>query len=104
MNTPHEHACSVLRGNVSLASITGAITAYNAELLGELDRLRAENQWLAREAERGIHSAEELNRRVDVENALLQSAAGARPLPDAAECRRLALHLGIPDDARRAGR
>ncbi|MFP4538874.1 MAG: hypothetical protein ACLFPA_11305 [Dichotomicrobium sp.] len=41
------------------------------------------------------------DRRVDVERALLAAAAGKRPLPDADECRHLALKLGIPSRSRR---
>lgn len=41
--------------------------------------------------------ADFLNRRVLVETALLEAAAGKRPLPTAAECRALARKLGVPD-------
>lgn len=43
------------------------------------------------------NTGNELKRRVRVENALLEAAAGKRELPDAEECRRLAYELGIPD-------
>lgn len=49
------------------------------------------------------HSATELNRRVTVEQQLLDAATGKRTLPDAAECRRLALQLGVPADFNRRG-
>ncbi len=42
------------------------------------------------------HYAEELNRRVEVEAALFEAATGRRALPDAAECRRMAIRLGVP--------
>ena len=41
-------------------------------------------------------TADELNRRVEVENRLLMAASGKQPLPDADECRRLAYKLGVP--------
>lgn len=46
-------------------------------------------------------TGDDLNRRVDVERVLLNAAAGRRPLPDAAECRRLAYKLGIPSEFNR---
>lgn len=35
------------------------------------------------------HHGDHLNRRVEVENILIQCASGKRPLPDQAECMRL---------------
>lgn len=56
-------------------------------------------QWLIRR-----DSAKELNRRVEVEERLLDAAAGKVPLPDAKECRRLANKLGVPDWASKKGK
>jgi len=42
------------------------------------------------------HSGDALNRRVAVEQYLLDCAAGRNPLPNADTCRELALKLGIP--------
>lgn len=44
--------------------------------------------------------AKDLNRRVEVENALLEVAAGKRPPLSPEECRALAYRLGIPDEYR----
>jgi hypothetical protein len=38
-----------------------------------------------------------MNRRVEVEQVLLDAANGKRPLPDAKECRKLAMRLGDPE-------
>lgn len=47
MNTPEEHAAAVWRsGNPGIEAMAGAIRSYHAELIGELDRLRAENTQL----------------------------------------------------------
>ena len=43
-----------------------------------------------------INHGEELNRRVEIENHLLEVAAGKKPLPDRNTCRILALRLGTP--------
>lgn len=43
-----------------------------------------------------INHDDELNRRVKVEQYLLDCARGKKPLPDAAKCRELALCLGTP--------
>lgn len=48
-------------------------------------------------------SGAELNRRVAVEQILLDCATGKRPLPDAAQCRELALRLGVPGDFGKRG-
>lgn len=48
-------------------------------------------------------SGEELNRRVAVEQHLLDCATGKCPLPDAATCRALALRLGVPGDFGKGG-
>lgn len=42
---------------------------------------------------------QDLNRRVEVEQRLLDASTGKRPPPDRDECRALALRLGTPDDA-----
>lgn len=42
------------------------------------------------------HAGQDLNRRVDVENVLLNVAAGKRPMLTREECRALALKLGTP--------
>lgn len=41
-----------------------------------------------------------LNRRVEVENVLLMTAAGKRPPLTPDECRQLAYRLGVPDKLR----
>ena len=38
-----------------------------------------------------------LNRRAEVEQELFDAARGKRPLPDAEQCRKLAVRLGVPD-------
>ncbi len=43
---------------------------------------------------------EDLNRRVEVEQHLLDAATGKRPLPDADTCKALAYRLGVPDELR----
>ena len=43
-----------------------------------------------------INSGDDLNRRVEVENVLLNVAAGKRPMLTKDECRKLAYKLGIP--------
>lgn len=48
-----------------------------------------------------LHSGDELNRRVKVEQHLFDCARGKKPLPDAAKCRELALFLGTPSWANR---
>lgn len=42
------------------------------------------------------NSADELNRRVEVENVLLNVASGKRPMLTKDECKKLAYKLGIP--------
>lgn len=44
--------------------------------------------------------AQDLNRRVEVENVLLMTAAGKRPPLTPDECRQLAYRLGVPDKLR----
>ncbi len=46
--------------------------------------------------------ARELDRRGRVEQELFAAATGARPLPDAAQCRAWAIRLGTPDDLRQS--
>ena len=41
----------------------------------------------------------QLNRRSSVEKYLLRAAAGKEPLPDAEKCQKLAVKLGVPDNA-----
>jgi hypothetical protein len=43
-----------------------------------------------------------LNRRAEVEQELFDMARGKRPLPDAEQCRKLAIRLGVPDKWRDA--
>lgn len=43
-----------------------------------------------------INSADEINRRVKIEQYLLDCANEKKPLPDAAKCRELAMLLGTP--------
>lgn len=57
--------------------------------------------WLIRLKYRWLiirNSGAELNRRVDVENWLLNCSVGKQPLPDAKTCRWLALRLGTPKE------
>lgn len=47
-----------------------------------------------------FHHADELNRRVEVENVLLNVAKGKRPPPTPEECRMLAYKLGMPNESK----
>lgn len=48
------------------------------------------------------HHGDELNRRVEVENVLLNVASGKRPMLSKDECRQLAYRLGVPSRYRDA--
>lgn len=43
---------------------------------------------------------DDLNRRVEVEQRLLDASSGKKPLPTAEECKALAYRLGVPDEFR----
>ena len=43
----------------------------------------------------------EFRRRVQVEEELMLRASGAKPLPNAEDCRRMAVKLGVPEDWKR---
>jgi hypothetical protein len=45
--------------------------------------------------------ADQLNRRVKVEQYLFDCANGKKPLPDIDKCRELALYLGTPSEAQK---
>lgn len=68
------------------------VEAHAARLLKHAARLYAEACSLAD----SVATARALNRRAEIEQALLDAAAGKTPLPDAAQCRAWALRLGQP--------
>ncbi len=70
------------------------VEAHAGRLLKTAARLYAEAA--AIEPDKPTWWAAALNRRAEVEQTLLDAAAGKTPLPDAAQCRAWALRLGQP--------
>jgi hypothetical protein len=72
----------------------------------ELDLLRDKCAWqkgrLGTLLSLSAHWAQSLNRRAEVEQWLFDASTGKRALPNAEECRALAMKLGVPNELRDA--
>jgi len=68
---------------------------WHAAVSSELKELRQQIKNLTRDAD---NTGKALNRRVDIENHLLQCYQGVMPLPNQQDCKVLALRLGTPKE------